>query len=636
MNTLGKHRLVWLTTLAILAILAVTMAGPTDGRGAETATESRDADPFRPYWDMRKASGQTGVSALDTMLKNRLSSGINNLYSYSAALVIDAREAENDGRSAQVDDLLNRARDMAPNFSGPDFCESRIFLSRGQISNSIISFYAGSRRKLSSFTGSVPVLFNVLSVAMASVFWTLMLFAGVLIGRYSNLVAHDLKERIRGFSGREATGLAVAILLFPIPFLPNVAIYAFIVILMLWAYMSLRERIIAAVFALCLMVTPYTFQVLGHCIAVPNEPDFRSMVHIREGLWNKEDIVQLEAARKSTPDDARLADITFSLATALLHSNRFEEAEPLFRELTNRPEMTYLANLALGNLYYRWEKYEYALKQYEIAQGLASESAAAHFNMAAALSRPELVNLRAGSLELADSEMEKAKQLDPQRVEILTRYRLLDPGHVIEDVSLPLGRLYNNLFEPSPYRNTVTQALFTRISGGLPLVIIPFTSVALLVVFGILTWLSTRFNLAKSCDRCGKTYCSRCQTMAGKGNVCVRCYYAFEQTTGMDPRARERVRAEARLYMEHRGRLAQIMSLILPGSGHLLMGRPVRGVIFGFIAFIFILGVTYQDGIYKSFWPNPAPAILLPIILATIIYIAFVALVAWNARASSR
>jgi len=634
MKAICKYKIIVLLTLFTLAVAGGARAEPD--AGSERVTGPREEDQFRAYWELRNASGQAGATALDTMLKLKLSKGIDNLYTYAAALVIEAEEAEGAGKSGQVSDLLNRARDFAPDFSGADLCESRISLGRGQISNSISAYYAGSKRKMSGFIGSVPVLFNVLSVVLISLFWSLMLFAGVLMARYAKLVAHDLQERIRGFSGREALGLASAILLFPIAFLPDMAMYAFILILMLWVYMSMRERIIAAVFALFLMVIPYPIEVLGHCLAVPNEPDFRAMIRVREGVWSDEDIGVLDAARKSAADEARLADITFSLATALSYSDRFEEAEQLFRELTNKPDLAYQATLMLGNLYYRWGKYDYALKQYAVAQNILPQSFAAHFNMAAALLRPELSNLHPEYLDNADREMDKIKQLDTQRMETLTRYQHLDPGRIIEDASLPLNRLYNNLFEPSPYRKTVTQNMFSRLSGGIPLFIVPFLSVGLLAAFGILTWLSTRFDLAKLCDKCGKTYCSRCQTVAPKGNVCVRCYSAFEQTAGMDIRARERVRAEARLYMAHRGRLAQIISIILPGSGHLLMGRSARGVIFGFIAFIFILGVTYSGGIYKSQWPNPAPAVLLPLVLTIVIYVTFVAIVAWNAGDSGR
>lgn len=568
---------------------------------------------------------------LDAIFKLKLEKGIHNLYTYSAALVVEAFEAAESGEPSEVTYLLTRARDLAPDFAGPDFCEGSIESQGGSLAAGIGFYMAGSKKKLQSFQGSLPVLFNMVSIMLGAMFWTVVLFTAFLIARYANAVAHDLGERIHGFEGRGAQALALSLLIFPIAFVPNLALYGFIVMLFLWLYMSSRERAIAAIFALMMLFTPLAFKVLGHSLAAPTEPPFRSMMRIREGIWSEQDIRILEQERQTSDRQDTITDMTFSEASALLYSDAFEQAAPLFKNLIAAGDLKFESTLMLGNLYFNWKKYDLALKQYEAAAELNPESMAAYFNQYAVMSRPELVDY----VGRMDDKLTRAKEIDPKGVAELTRYQVLNPGQIVMGVRLPLDRMYSNFMSESPSKTTAASAMFTDLSGGVPLTAVIPMSIIFLVIMGILTAAGTKIRVAKLCERCGRTYCYRCQE-DGEEKVCVRCFSAFEQTAGMDPRAREKVRAEARLYAEHRGRLAQLMSIVVPGSGHLLLGKTARGTIFTLITSTFLLGLLYKDGILRTPWANPTSTIFMVIALIVLIYLVYVALVAWNASASSR
>jgi hypothetical protein len=72
------------------------------------------------------------------------------------------------------------------------------------------------------------------------------------------------------------------------------------------------------------------------------------------------------------------------------------------------------------------------------------------------------------------------------------------------------------------------------------------------------------------------------------------------------------------------------MSLVLPGSGHLFLGKSVRGIAFSIVFLLSILAFAYRHGVERSEWLTPVQSSLLLTFLIGFIYIAFVGLVVWN------
>jgi hypothetical protein len=216
------------------------------------------------------------------------------------------------------------------------------------------------------------------------------------------------------------------------------------------------------------------------------------------------------------------------------------------------------------------------------------------------------------------------------------KYGEISSNKFVTDARLPLGRLYKELFRATPAKTAIAKVIFSHLSGGVSSRTAVFIFLAGLLFMGILTFVGRNVKTASSCKRCGRAFCERCQTVLSVPETCIRCYSAFEQVTGLDVREREKVRAESRLYLEHLTRIAQIMSLIVPGSGHIYQGKTVRGIIFSFLTFVFFLGIIHRHGILRASMPTLYPAVTLPIIVASVFYIVYVALVVWNASSSSK
>lgn len=571
----------------------------------------------------------------NTILREKLDRGLTNLYPFSAFYLNESLNAYQNSDYSHADELFTIAQDLAPDWAGIELSASSVHLKKGNIGSAISLWVKGGAKKLSTFNGSLPILFNTLSVLFSAIYWVTICFLAILFAKHAPKIAHELQERIAGFSKREALALSLAVFLFPIAFVPDIIIYTVIGFLLLWFYLSLRERITTAIAIFFMMLSPLATSVLGFSMAVSKEPVFNAILNVREGIPTKSDVAVLEKAVQSSKGE-RLYNVSFSLATALMYANRFEEAENLFKQTAAKPNLSFQSTLMLGNLYYRWKKYDYALRKYEEAVSIKRASVEAHFNLSVVLTRPEMVFKDPSYLKRGESELEKAQELDAESVTTYMRYGKISSDKFVKDARLPLSRLYKEFFSPTQGRTAVSKVISSHLLGGMS----PRTASAIflvgLILMGILTFTGRNIKIASACKRCGRAFCEKCQTVISVPDTCIRCYSAFEQITGLDIREREKVRAESRLYLEHIHRLAQIMSLIIPGSGHIYLGKTVRGIIFTFVTFVFFLGIIHRHGILRAYMPTLYPAVTLPIIIASIFYILFVALVVWNAGASSK
>ena len=631
--------LVFLTAFFIAMSVRPESAICASNQNPENREVKPTSDRFLTLWDERNkyivlGSFNEADSRIDNIVLERLRRGFTNLPIYSAALVKESLEQMKENKKEQAYNSIAQAQDLAPDFFESYVIEARNFLADGRISDAAGELYIGMRKKYSTFNTSFPAIFNVIAVTMCAYYWLILVFAAFILVRYAKLAAHDIQERIAGFDKHTAMIMTAVLALFPAAFIPNEVLYALILILLFWVYMNLRERLIAAALTALLFLLPFPFRFMGNGLAAMNEPTFRAVLKIRESTWGEKEIKALsEAMQSGAATSYEKENIISSQAKALEYTGQFEKAVSLlngFRSDNN--EMTGMVNVLKGNIYYRWEKYVEALKCYEEAARLLPDEPIAHFNLATVLSRPEIVSASADNVDRADKEIQRVKELNPQILNTWNRYQGLDPGRFVVEMPLPVTCIWRDFLTSTAGRAEVANNTFRRFSGGLSLNTAPYFAFTLLLLMGILTIAERFIPHAHSCRMCSKSFCPLCQSEIKDTTICSRCCNAFEMRAGLDPRIREQVRAEVRMKSHRAALSAEIMSLLLPGTGHLFLGKSVRGIIFSTVGILFFLGAAYRHGIARSEWLTPVQPSVILILLAAFLYIVFLGFVIWNIR----
>jgi hypothetical protein len=98
---------------------------------------------------------------------------------------------------------------------------------------------------------------------------------------------------------------------------------------------------------------------------------------------------------------------------------------------------------------------------------------------------------------------------------------------------------------------------------------------AALLVPGLM--LSPRSGAAGLCRRCGRSFCRRCEMATRHRGHCSQCVHLFIVKDGLAPSVRDRKMAEVMSYQRSIFFGTRLLSLVLPGGGHVVGGRPLFG-----------------------------------------------------------
>src|SRR5262249_23009277 len=105
-----------------------------------------------------------------------------------------------------------------------------------------------------------------------------------------------------------------------------------------------------------------------------------------------------------------------------------------------------------------------------------------------------------------------------------------------------------------------------------------FPLVALLAVLVLRRWRGGK-AFTMRCVKCGTPFCRRCHLGAVAGGLCTQCHHLFVVRDGVSGPARNRKLLEVQAEEGKRDRVFRILSLLVPGSGHLPGRRPGSGVL---------------------------------------------------------
>ncbi len=403
----------------------------------------------------------------------------------------------------------------------------------------------------------------------------LILYLGLCLGAATALVLmclrsapalfHDLKERFPGVLSEETSRLVGWGLLA----LPLLALAPMVWLLAFWAivfypYLRRSERFIALLALVLLVAAGPAGRLLDWVAGTSVDPGARALFRSMRGGYDLQDEQALRKLQTEHPDDPMFP---FLLASIDRVAGRFNDAILLYEAVLKIDPGHSLALVNLANLH--------ALRQeFAIAQGLYKRAWETDPAMAIAHYNSHLAHLEAFHLESADQELKEARRIDDALVT-----RLLAQGNEGRSRRLPMdvgyapGAVWKRAFRLRLDQGGRTS--WTRTLGA-PATLAGFAGLALAFLWPGLG-LPARGWPARRCRRCGQAFCRRCQVMTKYPDHCTPCVHLFILRDGLAPSVKTRKMEEV---VTHRRRVwvgERILSLALPGGGHVLGGRPLLG-----------------------------------------------------------
>src|SRR5204863_8023837 len=109
-----------------------------------------------------------------------------------------------------------------------------------------------------------------------------------------------------------------------------------------------------------------------------------------------------------------------------------------------------------------------------------------------------------------------------------------------------------------------------------------FPLLAALAVLLLRKWRGSK-AFTMSCLKCGTPFCRRCHLGQVAGGLCTQCHHLFVVRDGVSGPARNRKLLEVQKEEARRDRVFRVLSLLVPGAGHLYAQRPASGILLVFV-----------------------------------------------------
>lgn len=451
---------------------------------------------------------------------------------FKAALQLDASFAP--AQLAQASLAWKRDRDVIGTMGGVLAATgSRLATTKG-----LILLAAGG-----SLIGLAALLIAVSGVAL------------VFLVKFNRLLRHGLEEL---FTDRVPAGvdrwLAWCVVFAPVVLFLDPPIWIVYWLILFGGYGSRGERLLTAACLFGLALVPIGFAGATWLSALPGDPVVRAV-----GALEERDVTPAVVADFRRFAEEQGSEAKFLLARLYSAAGQDGEALATYDALIARDKRDVRAMVNRGNINFKRRESRRAVADYKQATDTDRRMVLAWRNGGIAytqlLETETATDWQQRALALdADAVRSWRQEVGPDRMKDAE----LTASEVRRLVLASRGDLRSRMFSAAVNRVSVFALL------GLAFVLVRLKSGRGLVE-------------ASACEKCGRSFCSRCHATARNSAYCTQCVHLYVKKDGVSPEVRTAKLREVEKWVAVNSIAIRLFNLALPGSGGLYANRMLTG-----------------------------------------------------------
>ena len=538
---------------------------------------------------------QLGREELDEIYETQLDQGIKNIPLLSILLVRESVRALEGNDVTRAEFLCQYAKKYAPDFPWAYFTMGRVHWSRSKaLFTMVLREYAkGVYATIKNFRILFFKSINGAYLVSAALLLTFLAFSIIMGLKYLSLYLYDVRKEF-DFSPVKFLFSLLKVFAFVVPLLLHLSVLwaLFYWTVLVWGYLIPSERRMIVFFLFVLVYTPWFLDRTVDFLEKSDPAILMSLERANYENWNGQTKRALEEWGQTKPGDP---EVLFTLGLLNKREGRYDEAQRHYREALEQDPTWPECISNLGNVYLITNRVDEAIEEYQRAISLSRRKGSFYFNLHRAFARESVL-----SSEKVGDALEIASRLDSKLVAFHTRIYSENENRSVIDDTIGAGHLWKRLFRLFQRRCALPEGVLRtwtkRVSGRYDFVF-PMFFLIFLLTFSLIC---SRKNFRKRCPMCGTPSMRFFARKIQRDMVCFGCNRLFVKKDSIDPKMKEKRVKQVAGYGKRKVVLRGILSLVIPGGGHLWKDHAIKGSLFVFIFFLFGLKFFFWNGMVHA------------------------------------
>jgi len=548
-------------------------------------------------WNLER-SASFNQKELNQLYQLKLDKGVQNVPVLSFLLIRASEQARKKRDNDQAIQMATYSIKFSPDLPDPYFELARDLWHQNpfQLYKILSEVFKGMAVEFQYYPSSVKLFFNIFYILSNAILMTFIIFGIVIMIRYLPLYTYDIrKNMVQEISGLLFNSLKSLILFIPFFLRLDILWSIFFWSVLLWGYVSKREKQFILIFLIVLVYLPFFVRSSSSFLDGASSDIILEMNQTNHEDWGRGTEDKLRAWLLTHPNDP---EVLFSLGLAEKRQGHYPEAGEFYRRAIQQDPRFSEALSNLGNVYLAQKQTTLAIASYQQAAGINPVRAAYYYNLYRAYSQESYLS---GKINQA---LQRAQELDPA---LISYYSMIDSSNlnrlVIDETLTPQNlwmRFLDQFIGREGFLFPLFKAWFEKTPSR-----VPFLTPVLFLGFLIAM---ARYCRAKrfltQCPMCGSPTYRFYLGTSDQEFICFNCYRMFIQKEKLHSKIVEKKSFQVQQFQTQNHLISRFLSFFLVGFGYLWREQVFKGVFVLFIFFIFILRFVYWGGVIPSPFPR--------------------------------